>query len=96
MKDSLGIHEILGIDPAGIGTLLIFLAGFHLSMAIWLMRTTGNTGLRSLFLFFMYNRRMLFKSFFTDGPGYLVLPLWLILAVWADDFLLPVAAGWLR
>lgn len=96
MKESLGIHEALGLDPAGIASICIFLVGFHASIGIWLIRTTGNTNLRSLLLFFSHNRKMLFKSFFTDGPGYLVLPLWLILAVWADDYLLPVLAAWMQ
>lgn len=90
MQDSFGIHDTLGIDQAGIASILIFLVGFHLSMFVWLTWTTENRNLRSLLSFFTHNRKMLFKSFFTDGPGYLLLPLWLILSVWTEDYLLPV------
>ncbi len=96
MKDLFGIHDALGIDPAGVASVLIFLVGFHVSMGVWLIWTTGNSSLRSLLLFFRHNRKMLFKSFFTDGPGYLVLPLWLIVSVWAEESLLPAIVEWMK
>lgn len=80
MIESQPVTTLLNSSPERFASILIFLAGFGISVLVWLSATTGNRNIKSLLAFAHHNRSMLIKDLFTDGPGYLILPLWLILA----------------
>lgn len=85
MNDFFTIHDLLGTEQAGPVSILIFLVGFHFTMFVWLARSTGNRSFTCFLAMLKHNRRQLFRSFFSEGPGYLMLPLWLIAAIWLDN-----------
>lgn len=79
-------HSIL-LNPARLGSVLIFLCGFVLSIYIW-FAIHSKTWNPHLFLSsLIQNRKEMVKQLFSEGPGYLILPLWLILATMLENYL---------
>ncbi len=92
MIESQAVTTVFNNGPERLVSIAVFIVGFGLSVLIWLSVTTGNRDIKSLLTFAHHNRSMLMKSLFTDGPGYLILPLWLILAEYLGPVL--VVAFW--
>ncbi len=92
MTESQAFTSVFHNGPERLVSIAVFIVGFGLSVLIWLLVTTGNRDIKSLLTFAHHNRSMLMKCLFTDGPGYLVLPLWLILAEYFGPVL--VVAIW--
>lgn len=88
-------HSVL-LNPARLLSVVIFLVGFFVSVFFWFTRDSGNTSLRFFLVSFHHNRRELLRRLFNEGPGYLILPLWLIFASIGENYLGPVLAGWLN
>ncbi len=87
MVESQSVTTVFSSSPERLTSVAVFIAGFGLSVLIWLSVTTGNRNIKTLLTFAHHNRSMLMKSLFTDGPGYLILPLWLILAEFVGPIL---------
>jgi len=92
MIESQTVTTVFNNGPERLVSIAVFIIGFGLSVLMWLLVTTGNRDIKSLLTFSHHNRSMLMKSLFTDGPGYLILPLWLILAEYLGPVL--VVAFW--
>lgn len=71
----------------------MFLVGFFLSVYFWFARDTGNKSIPDFVVYLLHNRRELFRKLFEDGPGYLILPLWLVFASVTEKYLGPVLRG---
>ncbi|MFW2366324.1 MAG: hypothetical protein ACN4GW_07895 [Desulforhopalus sp.] len=93
MEESQAITTVFNSGPERLISIAVFIVGFGLSVLIWLLMTTGNRDISSLLAFAHHNRSMLMKSLFTDGPGYLILPLWLVLAEYLGPVLMTLVWG---
>ncbi len=93
MVESQAVTTIFNSGPERLTSIAVFVMGFGLSVLIWLSITTGNKDIKTLLTFAHHNRSMLMKSLFTDGPGYLILPLWLILAEYFGPVLAAAFGG---
>ena len=93
MIESQSVTTFFNSGPERLFSIAVFVVGFGLSVLIWLFVATGNRDIKSLLTFAHHNRSMLMKSLFSDGPGYLILPLWLILAEYFGPVLAAAFGG---
>ena len=73
------------LNPLRLISVAVFLIGFHVSIYVWVIISTGNKGLSFFLTYIIHNRVQLIKAFFDEGPGFLVLPLWLIFAAFCEE-----------
>lgn len=88
-------HSVL-LNPARLVSVVIFLVGFFVSVYVWFARDSGNKNIRFFLVSIHHNRRELLRKLFNEGPGYLILPLWLIFASIGENYLGTVLKGWLN
>ena len=88
-------HSLL-FNPTRLISVIIFLVGFVLSIFIWFARDTGNMSIRFFLVYLNHNRRGLLRRLFDEGPGFLILPLWLIFASIGEKYLGPLLGDWLN
>lgn len=85
MTDAFWAEYNVFLNPARLLSVAVFIVGFHVSIYVWVIISTGQKGFTFFLAYFSHNRGQLIKSFFNDGPGFLVLPFWLILAAFCEE-----------
>lgn len=84
------------LNPARFVSVIIFLVGFFASCYVWFVKDTGTSSVRFFLIDLRHNRRELLRRLFNEGPGYLLLPLWLIFATIGENYLGPMVNSWLQ
>lgn len=90
MTESFFLENNILFNPARLLAVLIFLCGFHLSLYGWLAFASGRKSLSFFVTYMSINKSQVLKDFFNDGPGYLVLPFWLVVAAMSEKIIGPM------